>query len=327
MSYLELKNISKVFGDNIALKDINLEINKNEIFGIIGLSGAGKSTLIRMINRLESPSSGDIYFNDNSILEYNEKEIREYRKKTSMIFQSFNLLSSRTVFENVSLALEFSKVDKNMINKKVNELLELVGLSEYKDKYINSLSGGQKQRVAIARALSTNPDILLSDEATSALDPITSNSILELLKSINKKLGITIILITHQMEVIKKICDRVAVMNNGKILEISSVKDLFISPKTDFSRKLISNIDLEIQKGKKNSLTLIFDGEQADIAYTSIITRKFNVDVNILGGNIDELSDGIKVGHLLVEIESDNIQEIIFWLEKHKIKVEVNKND
>ncbi|WP_156299451.1 methionine ABC transporter ATP-binding protein [Streptobacillus canis] len=325
MSYLVIKDLTKKFKEKVAVKDVNLEISKGEIFGIIGLSGAGKSTLIRMINKLEKPTEGTIYHENTDIFQLNDVETREYRKKTSMIFQSFNLLSSRTVFENVALPLEISKVSKKEINDKVNDLLSLVGLDKFKDEYVNNLSGGQKQRVAIARALSTDPDILLSDESTSSLDPITSNSILELLKDINSKLGITIILITHQMEVIKKICDRVAVMKDGEVIEVSTVKELFISPKTKFARELISDLKMEVQTGKANTLNLIFDGEQADKSYVSILTREFNLDINILGGSIDTLASGVKVGHLNVSIETDNIEEIITWLEKNGIKVEVVK--
>ena len=188
MSYLKFENVIKKFDDKLAVNNVNLEINKGEIFGIIGLSGAGKSTLIRMINKLEIPTEGKILFEEENILEWNDEKIRKYRKKTAMIFQSFNLLSSRTVFDNVGLSLELSGISKKERDSKIDELLKLVDLYEYKDKYINNLSGGQKQRVAIARALALEPEILLSDESTSSLDPITSNSILELLKDINKKL-------------------------------------------------------------------------------------------------------------------------------------------
>ncbi|WP_314010422.1 ATP-binding cassette domain-containing protein [Pseudostreptobacillus hongkongensis] len=323
MSYLKFDNITKEFSGKLAVNNVNFDIEKGEVFGIIGLSGAGKSTLIRMINKLETPTKGSIYLEGKNIFEFGKYETRDYRKKTAMIFQSFNLLSSRTVFENVALPLEISKTPTKDIKEEVKDLLKLVGLEEFSDKYVNNLSGGQKQRVAIARALATKPDILLSDEATSSLDPITSNSILELLKDINVKLGITIILITHQMEVIKKVCDRVAVMKYGSIIELSTVKELFVSPKTELARNLISDLKLEVQKGKKNTLKLIFDGEQSDMPYVSILTRKFNVDVNILGGSIDTLSHGLKVGHLILEIEADSLEEPINWLSKHKIKVEV----
>lgn len=323
MAYLKFENITKSFGDKLAVNNVNLEINKGEIFGIIGLSGAGKSTLIRMINRLETPTEGNILFEGENILKWTDEKIRLYRKKTGMIFQSFNLLSSRTVFDNVALSLELLGIPKKEREGKVEELLKLVDLYEHRDKYINNLSGGQKQRVAIARALALEPEILLSDESTSSLDPITSNSILELLKDINRKLGITIILITHQMEVIKKICDRVAVMKNGEIIELSTVRELFISPRTELARNLISDLRLEVQTGRKNTIKLIFDGEQSDIPYVSVLTRKFNIDINILGGAIDTLSNDNKVGHLVLEIEADEILEVIEWLKGHKLGVEV----
>ena len=323
MSYLKFENIIKKFGDKLAVNKVNLEVKKGEVFGIIGLSGAGKSTLIRMINRLEIPTEGKILFEGENILDWNDEKVRKYRKKTAMIFQSFNLLSSRTVFDNVGLSLELLGISKKEREKKVKELLKLVDLYDHKDKYINNLSGGQKQRVAIARALALEPEILLSDESTSSLDPITSNSILELLKDINKKLGITIILITHQMEVIKKICDRVAVMKDGEIIELSTVRELFISPTTKLAKDLISDLKLEVQTGKKNTIKLIFDGEQSDIPYVSVLTRKFNIDINILGGAIDTLSNDAKVGHLILEIEADEITEVIVWLKEHKLEVEV----
>ena len=316
MAYLKFENITKSFGDKLAVNNVNLEINKGEIFGIIGLSGAGKSTLIRMINRLETPTEGNILFEGENILKWTDEKI-------GMIFQSFNLLSSRTVFDNVGLSLELLGIPKKEREGKVEELLKLVDLYEHRDKYINNLSGGQKQRVAIARALALEPEILLSDESTSSLDPITSNSILELLKDINRKLGITIILITHQMEVIKKICDRVAVMKNGEIIELSTVRELFISPRTELARNLISDLKLEVQTGRKNTIKLIFDGEQSDIPYVSVLTRKFNIDINILGGAIDTLSNDNKVGHLVLEIEADEILEVIEWLKGHKLGVEV----
>lgn len=278
-----------------------------------------------MINRLEEPTSGEILVNGDNILLYNKETLRKYRQKTAMIFQHFNLLSSRTVFQNVALPLEIAKTDKKTIKEKVEKLLKLVDLYEKKDVYVNNLSGGQKQRVAIARTLATNPNILLSDESTSSLDPITANAILELLKKINKELGITIVLITHQMEVIKKICDRVVVMKDGIVIESAITKELFLNPKTEFTKELIKNLKNEIQIGKKNSLELHFDGEQANIPYTSQLTRKFNINVNILGSTINTLADGSKVGNLSVEIESDNIEEPVNWLLQNGVKVEVIK--
>ena len=240
---IELKHIHKSYDGHItALSDINLTIRDGEIFGIIGQSGAGKSTLVRCINMLEAPTSGEVLVNGKDMTKLSKAELREARKHIGMIFQHFNLLSSRTVYENVSFPLELSGMPRDERDKKIQAILELVGLTEYKDKYPSQLSGGQKQRVGIARAIVTDPPVLLSDEATSALDPETVKSILQLLKDINQKLGITIILITHQMEVIKQIADRVAVIEAGRIIEESSVVDLFTAPKTETSRKFIGSV-------------------------------------------------------------------------------------
>ena len=213
-----IEKVNKIYSNGFhAVKNVDLEIKKGDIFGIIGLSGAGKSSLIRLINRLEEPTSGKVIIDGVDITSLSKTELLEKRKKIGMIFQHFNLLSSRTVGENVAFALEIAKWDKNKIQERVKDLLELVELSDKINYYPNQLSGGQKQRVAIARALANNPDILLSDEATSALDPKTTKSILELIKSIQKKLGLTVVMITHQMEVIKEICNKVAVMSGGQI--------------------------------------------------------------------------------------------------------------
>ena len=240
---IELKHINKSYDGHItALSDVNLTIQDGEIFGIIGQSGAGKSTLIRCINMLEPPTSGEVIINGKDMTKLSNKELREERKHIGMIFQHFNLLSSRTVYKNVAFPLELANVPKEEQEKKIMDILDLVGLTEYKDKYPAQLSGGQKQRVGIARAIVTNPPVLLSDEATSALDPETVKSILQLLKDINRKLHITIIMITHQMEVIKQIADRVAVIEKGKIIEESSVVDLFTNPKTETSKKFIGSV-------------------------------------------------------------------------------------
>lgn len=321
---IRIKNVIKTFFNKTALNNINLEIKKGEIFGIIGLSGAGKSTLIRTLNLLEKPDSGSILVNGKNILDFNKLELKEYRKKTSMIFQHFNLLTSRTVYENIKLPLEIDNKDKKFIDEKVKSLINLVGLDDYKNVYINNLSGGQKQRVAIARALANDPDILLSDEATSSLDPITASNILSLLQEINKKLNITIILITHQMEVIQKICHRVAVMTEGNIVEVNKTKDIFINPQHEFTNKLIKDFYvMPLEKGEKTKLRLIFNEESVNKAYISSLTKMFKVDINILGGDIKKLADGVQVGYLLVECDSKNIDEIINWLREHSVKVEV----
>lgn len=314
---IKLYNLKKSFDDKVVLKNINLNIEKGEIFGIVGLSGAGKSTLIRMLNLLEKPDSGEIIVDGKNILKFNDKNLRDYRKKTSMIFQSFNLLSSRTVLENVLLPLE---LDGKKDIKKVEEVLKLVELYDKKDSYINKLSGGQKQRVAIARALVTEPTILLSDESTSALDPIISSSILDLLKKINKQLGITIVLITHQMEVIKKMCDRIAVIQNGEIIESGNTKDIFLRPTNEFTRHLISSLNEE--EDSKKSWILHFLGTDANKSYISEASKLFGVNINILGGNIYTLANGEKVGYLRVQFEANNNDDIVKWFKDNMIEVE-----
>ena len=353
--FIKIKNLVKKYQLNdgkelLAVNNVNLDIEQGDIYGIMGLSGAGKSTLIRLLNRLEEPTSGEILvkqeivdkkdntvtgYEDKNILKFNMKMLREYRKKTGMIFQHFNLLNSRNVAENVAFPLEISKWKKKDIKKRVDELLEIVGLSDKKLNYPEQLSGGQKQRVAIARALANNPKILLSDEATSALDPRTTNSILELLKDINKKFGITIILITHQMEVIKKICNKTAIMSDGQIIEKGETKEIFLNPKTDLAKEFVGNISHEefrTEEEKKHReenngklrLRLKYNEDQVNESYITKIIRKYDVEVNILSGFIDKVGDVI-VGNLLIEISAseEKSKDIIEWLKENKIDSEV----
>lgn len=353
--FIKIKNLVKKYQNNnskelLAVNNVNLDIGQGDIYGIMGLSGAGKSTLIRLLNRLEEPTSGEILvkqeivdkknntvtgYEYKNILKFNMKMLRQYRKKTGMIFQHFNLLNSRSVAENVAFPLEISKWKKKDIEKRVDELLEIVGLSDKKQNYPEQLSGGQKQRVAIARALANNPKILLSDEATSALDPRTTNSILELLKDINKKFGITIILITHQMEVIKKICNKTAIMSDGRIIEKGETKEIFLSPKTDLAKEFVGNISHEefrTEEEKKHReenngklrLRLKYNEDQVNESYITKIIRKYDVEVNILGGFIDKVGD-IIVGNLLIEISAseEKAKDIIEWLNENKIDSEV----
>jgi methionine import ATP-binding protein metN len=353
--FIKIKNLIKKYQLNngkelLAVNNVNLDIEQGDIYGIMGLSGAGKSTLIRLLNRLEEPTSGEILvkqeivdqkdntvtgYEDKNILKFNMKMLREYRKKTGMIFQHFNLLNSRNVAENVAFPLEISKWKKKDIEKRVDELLEIVGLSDKKLNYPEQLSGGQKQRVAIARALANNPKILLSDEATSALDPRTTNSILELLKDINKKFGITIILITHQMEVIKKICNKTAIMSDGQIIEKGETKEIFLNPKTDLAKEFVGNISHEefrTEEEKKHReenngklrLRLKYNEDQVNESYITKIIRKYDVEVNILSGFIDKVGDVI-VGNLLIEISAseEKSKDIIEWLKENKIDSEV----
>ena len=332
--HIEVKNLTKIY-TNVdkefkAVDDISLSINKNDIYGIMGLSGAGKSTFIRMLNRLEEPSSGEIYVDGENIVTLPKKELLEYRRKTGMIFQHFNLLSSRDVKGNVAFALELAGWPKKKTESRVDELLELVGLEDKRNVYPSQLSGGQKQRVAIARSLANYPEILLSDEATSALDPRTTVSILELLKDIQKKLGLTIVLITHQMEVIRKVCNRTAIMSDGRLIEEGSTKEIFLNPKNELTREFVSHIAPETESKKekmkvtgKQMLKLNFQGEQAEKPYISDMVKRYGLDVNILGGTIDELADD-KVGHLLVEILGSDTDRnnAINWLKENKIEVE-----
>lgn len=243
---IKLNNLSKTFitkdSSFKALDGVSLEINSGDIFGIIGLSGAGKSTLIRLLNRLEEPDCGEIYFDSTNVLSLSNKELRSFRQKHSMIFQGFNLLSSRTVAGNIGFPLEILGWSKKEINSRVDELLELVELSDKKLSYPSQLSGGQKQRVAIARALANNPKVLLCDEATSALDPQTTHSILSLLRELQKKFNLTIVMITHQMEVVKEICDRVAIIESGKIIEENSVEEIFSNPKSKTGKNFVNAI-------------------------------------------------------------------------------------
>ena len=353
--FIKIRNLVKKYKLNngqelLAVNDVSLDIEQGDIYGIMGLSGAGKSTLIRLLNRLEEPTSGEILvrheiidrkkkkslgYEDKNILKFNTRLLREYRKKTGMIFQHFNLLNSKNVSDNIAFPLQISGWKKRDIKKRVDELLEIVGLSDKKLNYPEQLSGGQKQRVAIARALANNPQLLLSDEATSALDPRTTNSILELLKDINKKFGITIILITHQMEVIKKICNKAAIMSDGQIIEKGETKEIFLNPKTELAKEFVQNISYEefrteeeINSREENNgklrLSLKYNEEQVNESYITKIIRKYDVEVNILSGFIDKVGD-IIVGNLLIEISAseEKAKDIIEWLKENKIDSEV----
>ena len=332
---ISIENINKIYPNGFhAVKNINLEIKTGDIFGIIGLSGAGKSSLIRLINRLEEPTSGKIIIDGVEITSLSKKELLEKRKKIGMIFQHFNLLSSRTVGENVAFALEIANWDKNKIQERVKELLELVELSDKINYYPNQLSGGQKQRVAIARALANNPDVLLSDEATSALDPKTTKAILELIRNIQKKFKLTVIMITHQMEVIKEICNKVAVISEGKIIESGSVHHIFSNPQSNITKELISYLPstdekgIEILKHKgQYIIKLKFLGIIAEEPIISQVIKNFDIDLNIIGGSIDNLST-MQVGHLYIELIGDitKQKQAIEWFKEAGVIIEVIYN-
>lgn len=332
---ITINQLSKTYENNKitlnALKSIDLEINKGEIFGIIGLSGAGKSTLLRILNRLEEPTSGNIIIDGINMNKLNKKELLKMRKTIGMIFQHFNLLSSRTVAENIAFPLEIDGYDKSQIIKRVDELLSVVNLLDKKDSYPSQLSGGQKQRVAIARALANNPKILLCDEATSALDPQTTKSILSLLKEIQKKYELTIVLITHQMEVIREICDRVAIIENGEIIELNTVEEIFARPKTETAKTFISHITHRPQEEiifpqipNSKVVKLSYLGKTAKKPVISMLIRNFDIDINILSGDINELQS-TSVGNLLIQFagDPDEINRAFQWLLEQNIRLEV----
>lgn len=333
---IQIRELNKIYsnsnGDFHAVKDLNLNIAENDFYGIMGLSGAGKSTLIRMLNRLEEPSSGRIVIGGEDILEYDACKLREFRKKTGMIFQHFNLLQSRTVAGNVAFALEIAGWDKKTIPARVEELLGLVELSDKTMSYPSQLSGGQKQRVAIARALANNPKILLSDEATSALDPKTTKSILELLKELQRKLGLTIVLITHQMEVIRSACNKAAIMDMGSVVEQGKVEDIFSNPQTTIAKEFVSHLvpeegdEIELVKVPgKRIIKLSYTGISVEKPIISQMIRRFDIDASIVAGSIDKLVTE-NVGHLILELEGVNQDSAIEWLKKQEVRVEVIYN-
>ncbi len=331
---ISLKNINKTFftreKEITALQDINLEIAQGDIFGVIGYSGAGKSTLIRIVNLLERPDSGTVTVNGVNLLDVGGRKLGEIRSSIGMIFQQFNLMNSIDVYKNIAAPLKNRKIPKQEIDEKVEELLKLVGLSDKKRAYPNQLSGGQKQRVAIARALSSNPRILLCDEATSALDPNTTQSILQLLREIHDKLGITIVIITHQMEVVKSICNRVAIMEDGKIVEQGDIVDIFTNPKSGIGREFVSrsigseSIEKSLRPFHGKIYRLSFFGAVTHEPILSYLSSRYHVTVNILFGNIETLRDTV-VGSLLVEFlgQEENIRDAIAYYLSLNTKVEV----
>ena len=306
---IRFERVSKTFKSKKntvqAVKDVSFSIEKGEIFGIIGFSGAGKSTLVRCINLLEVPTEGNVYLGDINLTKISEKELRRCRQNIGMIFQQFNLLSQKNVIENICYPLLVAGVKKKDAIKRAKELLELVDLKDKEKTYPVQLSGGQKQRVAIARALATSPEVLLCDEATSALDPITTRSILEPLKEINEKLNVTIVVITHEMKVVEQICNRVAVMSDGRIEEIGTVKDVFINPKSETARRLILP-DKEISETESEGevLRIVFDGQSSNEPIISALSVKCNVMINILGANTENIG-GRAFGQMLIELPKD----------------------
>ena len=323
---IEIKHLNKTYrtGDKdiVALEDINLTIRDGEIFGIIGLSGAGKSTLVRCINLLEKPSAGEVIVDGQSITALPRRELLKLRRSIGMIFQGFNLLEQRSVLRNVCFPLEIAGVRGKEARARAMELLTLVGLADRADAYPAQLSGGQKQRVAIARALATNPKYLLCDEATSALDPTTTAAILELLREINGRFGVTIIVITHEMKVIDRICDRVAVIDHSRIAEEGKVSEVFTNPRSQIARDLIiprERTVLETEGGKR--LRLTFDGETTAGPHIAEMILACQAPVSILQASTKEL-DGVIYGYTIIELPKDphQAEKILIWLQNSEIR-------
>ncbi len=339
---IKLNNITKVFTlpdkKLTALDNVSLHVSKGQICGVIGASGAGKSTLIRCVNLLERPTHGAVVIDDVDLTQLSDAELVKTRRQIGMIFQHFNLLTSRTVFENVALPLELENKSKAEIQEKTTALLALVGLSDKHNVYPANLSGGQKQRVAIARALASDPKVLLCDEATSALDPATTQSILKLLKEINRTLGITILLITHEMEVVKRICDQVAVIDKGRLIEQGTVSEIFSNPKTELAQEFIRSTfhitlpeeyleNLSDTPKHAKSYPIIkfeFTGRSVDAPLLSQASKKFGVELSILTSQID-YAGGVKFGFTIAEVEGDEdaITQAKVYLMENNVRVEV----
>ena len=342
MSMITLSSVKKSYksaeGEVTALKGVDLSIERGEIYGIIGLSGAGKSTLIRCINMLERPTEGKVIVDGKDLTTLSEADLRKERKGIGMIFQHFNLLSSATVYDNVAFPLRLANADDVTIRKKVEPLLALVGLADKAQQYPAQLSGGQKQRVGIARALAAGPKVLLSDEATSALDPQTTKSILQLIADINKKLGLTVVIITHEMQVIKDVCDKVAVIADGVIAEKGSVVDIFTKPQNPITREFVSTLlsnDLPINyrekellqepvEGGELLLRLTFLGERADDPVIADVIRRFPIEVSILYGTLDQIQS-LPYGRMIVGVKGEQaeIDRALAYLDTRDLKKEV----
>ena len=332
---IEILNVEKVFKNKKsevhALRNVSLKGEKGDIFGIVGYSGAGKSTLLRLVNLLEKPTSGSVKIEGKEIINLSEKELNVLRKNIGMVFQQFNLLESQTVYQNLKIPLIISGAPKNSIDKRIEELLDFVGLKDKKNSSVSKLSGGQKQRIGIARALATHPKILLCDEATSALDPKTTKSILELLKKINNEFGITILLITHEMEVVKEICNKVAVMQDGEIKEQGNIIEIFTNPQENITKNFISSvINNNIPESLKEELDLnlpvvklTFLGEKSGQPLISEINKKFDISTKILSASVNELGNTI-LGVLVVQLEGNPviINEVEEFIKNRGVRIE-----
>lgn len=313
---IKIDNLVKKFGDKVVIDDISFKVFKGEIFGIVGKSGVGKSTVLRCINGLEEPTSGDVFVLGQNISSLKESEKREMAKEIAMVFQSFNLLNQKTALENVALPMEIWGYDKKYIKKRSKDLLNLVGLKGKENQKPRTLSGGEKQRVGIARALSLDPKILLSDEATSALDPKTTKEILKLLKDINEKLGITIVVVTHEMEVVKEICERVCIMEAGKILDMGNVDDLFLKPKSPL-KTLVGEDEFSLL-AEGNNIEIFFTKEYAKESIITKMAKSLNVDFSIIGGKLEKFGENT-LGSLIINVKDQDKDAILNYLKEINI--------
>ena len=324
---IEIRGLSKVYpipgGEVHALTNINLSIEKGDIYGIIGMSGAGKSTLIRCLNRLDAPTDGQILIDGQNILAMDKKQLRATRRRMAMIFQQFNLLMQKSVARNVRYPLEIAGVPKKQANERVMELLKIVGLEDKANAFPAQLSGGQKQRVAIARALASDPEMLLCDEATSALDPMTTQSILALLQKINQELGITVVLITHEMAVIRQICNKVAILDGGVLAEEGSVDDVFMHTKSAAGRRLFGILPDQEEIPPQSAIRIVFDGEAAEQPVISKLVKNLDIDVNILSADIRQLNQKA-YGQMMIARPSDpaEVKRVMDYLRAQNITVE-----
>lgn len=323
---IEIRDVTKTYDledqQVTALNGVSLTVEAGEIYGVVGLSGAGKSTLIRCVNLLEKPTSGTVLVDGREMTSLAPAELRQARQQIGMIFQHFNLLSSRTVAQNIAFPLEVVDYPKEKREERVNELLSLVGLTDKANAYPSQLSGGQKQRVGIARALASEPRVLLSDEATSALDPQTTTSILELLHDLNRRLGLTILLITHEMNVVRQICDRVAVLDNGLIIEQGRLDDLVRQPDSYIASALLPNFEKQSISADGTTVNLTFVGDLADKPVLAGLVRKYDIDVNIIAGNLQKIGRS-RVGKLQVEISGKQTAQALDYLKEIGLRVEV----
>ena len=316
---VNIHNLNKHYGNTQVLNNISIDIKKGEIFAIVGHSGAGKSTLMRCINGLEDYTSGSLLVNNKEIKTLKKNELREFRKNIGMIFQHFSLIQRKTVFENVALPMQLWGYKKDEILKKVKDLVSLVGLEEKLNSYPNELSGGQKQRVAIARALTLDPEILLSDEATSALDPNTTTSILDLLKQINEKLNITIILVTHEMEVVKQIAQKALLLEHGNIIGLDHTEELFLKPDTKMKEFLG---ETEVIPNKGINIKIYFPKDNAFQSFITKMARELDMDFNIVWGKLEEINSHI-IGNMVINIEKKDEEKVLNYIKTHKIIWEV----